>query len=203
MTRERITSLNPHFYTTSSAPFEGTVTAIDGVDTNFLAKLTRDVDRDSATVDLIFLGLPSPALVKARPLRLVLDAEVTYFSNFRSASDTSSTGCPRAPASSAPTTCSARFTVASSVCREGIGRCRDGTRSNDCCMIFVFVLVLVTLILQQVDRSSHAPSNIIQDIFEFSAAFPRKSAFDMTWEEYADRTVAWCDRLVADTAPLR
>ena len=66
VTRERITSLNPHFYTTSSAPFEGTVTAVDGVDTNFLAKLTRDVDRDSATVDLIFLGLPSPALVKAR-----------------------------------------------------------------------------------------------------------------------------------------
>ena len=88
MTRERITSLNPHFYTTSSAPFEGTVTAVDGVDTNFLAKvcsynfgvgiwarnlqfaipsgfkLTRDVDRDSATVDLIYLGLPSPALVK-------------------------------------------------------------------------------------------------------------------------------------------
>ena len=66
MTREHITTLNPHFYTTSSAPFEGTVTAIDGVNTNFLAKLTRDVDRDSATVDLIFLGLPSPALVKAR-----------------------------------------------------------------------------------------------------------------------------------------
>ena len=39
MTRERITSLNPHFYTTSSAPFEGTVTAVDGVDTNFLAKV--------------------------------------------------------------------------------------------------------------------------------------------------------------------
>ena len=71
MTREHITTLNPHFYTTSSAPFEGTVTAIDGVNTNFLAKLTRDVDRDSATVDLIFLGLPSPALVKARKTTLL------------------------------------------------------------------------------------------------------------------------------------
>ena len=51
--------------------------------------------------------------------------------------------------------------------------------------------------------NSNVLSNIIQDIFEFSAAFPRKSAFDLSWEEYVDRTVAWCDRLVADTAPLR
>ena len=51
--------------------------------------------------------------------------------------------------------------------------------------------------------NSSVLSNIIQDIFEFSAAFPRKSAFDLGWEEYVDRTVAWCDRLVADTAPLR
>ena len=47
------------------------------------------------------------------------------------------------------------------------------------------------------------PLKHFQDIFEFSAAFPRKSAFDLSWEEYVDRTVAWCDRLVADTAPLR
>ena len=55
----------------------------------------------------------------------------------------------------------------------------------------------------QIFMNSRVLSNIIQDIFEFSAAFPRKSAFDLSWEEYVDRTVAWCDRLVADTAPLR
>jgi len=146
VTRERITSLNPHFYTTSSAPFEGTVTAIDGVDTNFLAKLTRDVDRDSATVDLIFLGLPSPALVK----------ECVRHVFYRMSSGTSLLGSDHV--------------LRSFHCR-----------------------------FECLPRRHRA----MQDIFEFSAAFPRKSAFDMTWEEYADRTVAWCDRLVADTAPLR
>jgi hypothetical protein len=62
MTREQISELNPHFYTTSSATYEGSVVASDGCRVNFLTKLTKDVERDSATADVTFLGLPSSPL---------------------------------------------------------------------------------------------------------------------------------------------
>lgn len=141
----------------------------------------------------------------SRPCRKSSEA----MGNFRNVSDTSSTRCPRAEACSTPTTCSVRFTAVSSVFREDIEQCRDGIQSNHQhkeLMLFTMrpfrtnaKYVFVCPVYRRIP-----PRNVFaQDIFEFSAAFPRKSAFDVVWEDYVDRTVAWCDRLVADTAPIR
>jgi hypothetical protein len=43
----------------------------------------------------------------------------------------------------------------------------------------------------------------MRDMFEFSASFPRTHAFKSTWDTYVERTIGWCDRLMADTSLIQ
>ncbi len=146
ITRERISELNPHFYTTSSASYDGVMTAADGNKIYFLTKLTRDVDRESATADVTFFGLPSAGLVK-----------------------------------------------------ECVRHIFFKMTENENMLKADHVLQAFYSRLDCLPRRSHA----MKDFYEFSANFPRTSAREVSWDSYVERTLAWCDRLMADTDLIR